>query len=116
MLVVRAIGWALLLVALAVLARDLWVWIAAVATTPVRPGQFALDAGGVPITMGEILYMITPETPNFIQAVVQRHLHPALWDHGLLPVLLAPASVVAAVPALLILLVFRRRRRRRLLH
>ncbi len=116
MFVVRAIGWALLLLALATLGRDVWIWATAVETTVVSPGVFSITSGEVPITFGELWYMLSPESPNFVQAIVQRYLHPAVWDQGLLYVVLAPASVVFAVPGLLILLLFRRRRRRRLLH
>ena len=117
MFVVRAIGWALVLLALAILGRDVWMWVSAAETVAVRPGVFSITAGEVPVTFGELWYMLAPESPNFVQAIVQRYLHPAVWDQGLLYVVLAPASVVFGVPGLLILLLFRRRRRRRrLLH
>ena len=117
MFAVRAIGWALVLLALVILGRDVWMWVSAGEAVAVRPGVFSLTAGEVPITFGELWYMLAPESPNFVQAIVQRYLHPAGWDQGLLYVVLAPASVVFGVPGLLILLLFRRRRRRRrLLH
>lgn len=47
--------------------------------------------------LGTLWHAWAPESVNLVQAVVQRYLHPLLWTHVLLPVLLTPALVVFAV-------------------
>ena len=116
MRLIRIIGLAVALVAAGLGTRDLWAWQQAEPPPPIRPGVFdPLGSGSVPLTLGELWVMAAPQTPNTVQAVVQRRLHPALWDDVILPVLLAPAWAVAlGLGAALSLLgrLGRRRRRR----
>jgi nitric oxide reductase large subunit len=95
---VRAIGWALVVLALLVLGRDLWVWLQ--------------GAGGFrPISAGELWYTLDRASLNLMQALTQRFLWPPLWDPGMVTVLRWPAVLVFGVPGLAILLLVRRRRR-----
>ena len=93
----RFVGAVLLLAGLALLAGDL----------------FALfhGAGFHPRALGQLWYAIDPGSLNLLQAVVQRYLWPALWDSGVVWLLLQPAFVVALVFGVLLWLVTRPRRR-----
>jgi len=47
--------------------------------------------------LGTLWHSQAPESINLVQAVVQRYLHPVLWTHFLLPVLLTPSLLVLAI-------------------
>lgn len=105
MVFLRGIGWVLLLIALLVVAYGLWIW-----------------KGGVPVfeqAGGQHWFTAHSESLNLVQAIIQRYLHPSVWDPFLVNVLLWPIagglaliSMVFAVPGLLLISLFRRRRRR----
>jgi hypothetical protein len=66
--------------------------------------------------LGEIWYKADPGSLNLLQAVVERYIHPALWDPAFLWLLLRPAALIAGGLALVFLLpalLIRQRRRRR---
>ncbi len=113
----RILGVVLLLAAAVLTARDGWVWAQAEEPARIQPGVFdPLGSGSVPLTLGELWFMAAPQMPNTVQAVVQRRLHPALWDDAILPVLLAPAFAVTLGLGVLVYLIgrlFQGRRRRR---
>ena len=85
----RLIGWIFFLAGLAVLARDAFVWI----DTKVW----------APIALGQLWYDLSPSSLNLVQAVVQRYIHPFLWDPIIVTVLLWWAFAVLMVLGLLIL-------------
>ena len=101
----RGIGWALLLIAVLVIVYGLLIW-----------------QGGVPIleqTGGEYWFKADHESLNLVQAIIQRYLHPAIWDPFTVNILLWPIAAglglvfaVFAVPGILLVSLFRRRRRR----
>ncbi|MEE8271216.1 MAG: hypothetical protein V3R98_05730 [Alphaproteobacteria bacterium] len=104
MIVVRGIGWALLLLAVLVLVYGGLIW---------RDGVAVFEMTG-----GEHWFTVDLESLNLAQALIQRYLIPSLWDPVLVSVLLWPVagglalvSAVLAVPGLVLLLAFRRRRR-----
>jgi len=105
MVVARVLGWLLIAAALVVAAAALALWLG---------GQnFALVAG-------QLWYQLDSESLNLTQVLVQRYLHPALWDYVLLPLLQKPAyqalSIAFLCPFVLgivLVVVFRRRERRR---
>ena len=98
-LVVRLIGLVLLLGAIAAGFYQFQLWSAS--------GRFE------PIPLGQIWYDLDAGSLNLIQAVIERHVWPPLWDPGLITVLRWPAWAVLGLPALILLLIpFRRRRRR----
>jgi len=103
MIVGRVIGWVLLLAGLVVLARDLIGWI--------DTRVFA------PIVLGQLWFDLSAGSLNLVQAVVQRYLHPALWDPVITSVLFLWAWAVFVVLGVVFLVLFRRRngrwRRRR---
>jgi hypothetical protein len=88
-IVLRALGGALLLLALLVLGHDLYRILG--------EGAQGLSA------LGELWYGISPGSLNLSQAVIQRYVAPELWDEGVLPLLLWPAAAVIGVPGLLLL-------------
>ena len=101
----RGIGWVLLLLAALVLVFAVVILIRG---TPIFE-----QAGG------EYWFTAHKESLNLAQAVIQRYLHPSIWDPVLVNVLLWPVAgglglvfAVLAIPGLLMVTLFRRRRRR----
>ena len=94
----RVLGWIFVALGLAVFARDVWVFLesGAVAMTPLGQLWFSLHAGSL----------------NLVQAVVERYLHPFLWDPVIFSVLRLPASLLFLAIGVILVLAFRPRRRR----
>lgn len=97
MVILRAFGWALIVLGLVVLGRDLWLWVAGASTGFV--------------TGGELWFRIDNDSLNLTQAVIQRYVWPPLWDPGLLTVLLWPAAPTLAGLGLILVVAFQGRRR-----
>ncbi|MBV8505862.1 MAG: hypothetical protein JOZ11_08660 [Alphaproteobacteria bacterium] len=93
----RLIGWVVFLAGLAVLARDVLVWIDTKQWTPIALGQLWFD--------------FDRSSLNLVQAVVQRYIHPFLWDPIIVTVLLWWAFAVLMFLGLLILALSGRRTR-----
>lgn len=99
MAVCRLIGWLFLGAALLLIGAEL-----------VR----SLEAAGwASLALGELWYRLDPGGLNLTQAVVQRYLHPALWDPVAITVLRWPAWLHPLALAALLLWACRRRRSRR---
>ena len=64
------------------------------------------------IAAGEWWYLLDVASLNSAQAVVQRDVHPFLWEGVIAPVLTLPLWIVAGVPGLLLIAVSRWRPRR----
>ncbi len=99
MRVARLFGWFLILLALLAGGSELWLW----AST----GKHEM------LVPGAIWYELHRDSLNLSQVVVQRYLHPTLWDPVIVAVLRAPLWLVPAVPGLLLAVLCRKRRRRR---
>ena len=99
MIVGRVIGWIVLLAGAAVLVRDLLVWID--------------TKHWAPLALGQLWYDLNRSSLNLVQAVVQRYIHPFLWDPIILSILLSWAFAVLMFLGALLLVVFRRRNARR---
>jgi hypothetical protein len=97
MIVGRLIGWVIFLAGAAVLVRDILVWV----DTKIW----------APIALGQLWYQLNRSSLNLVQAVIQRYLHPFLWDPIILSILLCWAFAVLMVLGLLILVIFGRRSR-----
>jgi len=95
MLIGRIFGWILVALALVALGGDLLHIVA--------EGEVRLTS------LGAAWYRLHVPSLNLAQAVVQRFLHPAIWDPGIQTVLSWPAVFVLGVPGLLMLALFRRR-------
>lgn len=101
----RGIGWVLLIIAVLAIGYAVLIW-----------------SGGTPVfeqTGGEYWFKAHSESLNLIQAIIQRYLHPSVWDPFFVNILLWPvaaglalAAAVFAVPGLLLISLFRPRRRR----
>jgi hypothetical protein len=95
----RVLAWLFVALGLGVFAYDLWIF---------------LDSGAVRLTaLGQLWYWLDPGSLNLAQAVIERYIHPFLWDPIIINVLLAPASLVFLVIGIVLGLIFRRRKRRR---
>ena len=93
----RVIGWLLLLGAMVVAARDI--------VQLYETGSY--DA----MVVGVLWSELHRSSLGLAQAVIQRYLHPALWDPAIVWMLLRPAWLVFAVPGLVLSILCRRRRR-----
>jgi len=85
-ILVRIIGWLLTLVALGALTWDVLILL--------DTGLFKFS------TWGEIWYALDPGSLNLYQAVVERYLHPVIWDKVLAPLLLYRAFFFFAITGL----------------
>jgi hypothetical protein len=108
MIVGRLVGAILLLTGLFILIRDLILMQAG----------FDLFAGlgtrhAAPIVLGELWYAVHPASLQLLQPAIQRHIHPALWDMVVQPILLCWAWAIFAVLGIALLVLFRRRGARR---
>jgi hypothetical protein len=97
MIVGRLIGWILLLFGVAAAMRDLWAWA--------KTGHWE------PIVLGKLWYEVDRSSLNLVQAVVQRYIHPFLWDPIIVSILLSWTFAVLMILGVLLLVVFRKRER-----
>ncbi len=65
------------------------------------------------ITLGEVWYAVDRGSLNLVQAVIERYVHPFVWQDILFPLLVWPAWAVLAGTALVVGVVFGRGRRRK---
>jgi len=99
----RIIGWFLIAVALTCWGYELAAWAGADA-----------DAGGYRVfALGELIFTEWPGLLPYIQAGVQRNLHPAIWDPGIQFLLLRPGWAVFGLPGLLLAALCWRGRKRK---
>lgn len=63
--------------------------------------------------LGRVWFDLSPETLNLAQAVVQRHIHPGLWDPAIQTLLTWPVWAVLAPLGLALLWLGSKRRRQR---
>lgn len=94
----RVLGWLFVAVALAVLAADVMAWR--------QSGSWRLAA------LGELWAQLHRNSLLLAEPAIDRHVWPGLWQSAVVPILLAPAAPVLALPGLVLLLLCRRRRRR----
>ena len=90
----RLIGWIVFLAGAAVLANDVIVWI----DTKIW----------APIALGQLWYELDRSSLNVTQAVIQRYIHPFLWDPIIVSILLCWAFPVLMTLGLLIVVIFSR--------
>jgi hypothetical protein len=96
---VAALGWLLVALALLDLGYELW--------PAIQSGTYRV------IPLGELWYCLDAGSLNLVQAVVQRHLHPLLWQPVLTSVLQWPAWSLLGGPGLALVLAFSARREAR---
>jgi len=90
-MITRLIGWIIFLAGVSVLVRDVLVWI--------DTKRWA------PMALGQLWYDLNRSSLNLVQAVVQRYIHPFLWDPVIVSILLCWAFAVLMVVGLVILAV-----------
>jgi hypothetical protein len=95
MFVGRLLGWLVILGGLIVLGRDLLAWR--------DGGEFQ------PIVLGQLWFDLHPASLELLQPAIQRHIHPALWDWVVQPVLLSYAFPTLLILGLVLLFLCRRR-------
>lgn len=100
MILLRIIGYLLLFLAIVALGAEILM--------SVQAGEW------VALAVGDVWAEIDRNSIALVQAGLERHVHPYLFDPVLLTILLWRAWLVAGVPALIILLLARRRRQRRM--
>ncbi len=86
----RLIGLALILAALAALVYDL--------------GGFAPPSDQKLSPLGQLWFQLHPGSLNMLQAGVERNIDPDLWHDRIFPILELPAVFVLALPGLVLLL------------
>ncbi len=91
-----ALALALIALALAVLGYEIWASLQAGAYRTIAAGElwFRLDAGSL----------------NLSQAVVQRYVHPWLWEPAIVTLLRWPAWALLGAPGVVLVLLFSMRR------
>ncbi len=99
MIVGRIAGWLITLVAVLILGAELVGFV--------RTGAYKIISGG------ELWYDIQRSSLNILQAVIQRYLHPTIWDPVLTAVLRAPAWLPLGIVGMGTSWLFRKRRPRR---
>ncbi len=62
--------------------------------------------------LGQDWFNISPSTLNFSQAIVQRFVHPAIWDPGIQTILQWPTWLVAGILALFFGFIGRRKKQK----
>jgi hypothetical protein len=94
----RLIGWIIFLAGLSVLVRDGLVWID--------------TRHWAPIALGQLWFDLDRSSLNLVQAVVQRYIHPFLWDPVIVTILLCWAfAVLMTLGGLILALSYRLTRR-----
>ena len=99
MVVLRAIGWLLILLALVFLGRDLLFWY--------EDGRWA------PLLAGKLWHDLSPGTLGLAQAGIERHVWKPLWNPVIFSLLLLPSWLVLGVPGIVLSALPRRSRKRR---
>src|SRR5215470_17630585 len=97
-MIARLIGWIIFLAGVSVLVRDVLVWIDTKRWTP--------------MALGQLWYDLNRSSLNLVQAVVQRYIHPFLWDPIIVSILLCWAFAVLMVLGLLVLAIASKWKRR----
>lgn len=91
-----AIGWLLVGAALVAFGQEIWLaW---------RSGSYGM------VALGTLWYQIDAGSLNLAQAVIQRHVHPLLWDPLLVGALRWPAWSLLGGPGAALVLAFQRQR------
>ncbi|MFN0262335.1 hypothetical protein ACKTEK_00500 [Tepidamorphus sp. 3E244] len=93
------------------LARLLgFIIFAAALITMVHDGALSIAASELVITsLGEMWFAYSPPGLNLTQAIIERNIHPYLWDPIMLSILKSPAALVFMVIALIFAFLGRRR-------
>ena len=98
MIIGRILGWLITAIALMVAGAEILA---------------SLEAGAYQgLAIGYLWFKIDAASLNLSQAVIQRYLHPLLWDPMIVTVLQWPAWIIFGVLGPVVTLLFRKRSRR----
>ena len=88
------------------------LWICALSLLAlVLDGVRSIAANAIVMkSLGETWFEISRESLNLVQAVIQRNVHPLIWDPVIQWILMAPAWLVAGVIGLFFVYLGRKRR------
>lgn len=86
--------------------RLIGVLLLVIAACAVAGALLVLLTGPAGVDLGTWWHGHAPESLNLTQAITQRYLHPALWTHVMLPLLLMPAAGVFITTAVIAVLLF----------
>lgn len=95
----RVLAWILLLLALIAAGHD--------GLTYLRTGSYS------PTELGALWYMVDRGSLNLVQAVIERYVHPFLWQDVIFPLLAWPAWLVLGGFAVILGILFSSRARKR---
>lgn len=95
----RAVGWLLILAALAAAVRDGFAWL--------DTGQWSS------VPFGQVWFDLHKDSLLLLQPALERHVSPFLWDPVMTTILEAPAWVVFGLPGIVLLVLGSLRRRSR---
>jgi hypothetical protein len=95
MVVLRFLGWLLIIFALAVLLNDIW--------RSIQVGHWMM------IKSGQLWFDLDRDSLQLAQPAVERHIARWLWFPVIATILEWPAALVLGIPGLLLALLFRRR-------
>ncbi len=99
MIVGRLIGWLLILLGVIALGVELLQ---------------SLEAGTwEPVALGQMWFQIEPVSLQQMQPLVQRYLHPVIWDPGIQSVLLWPAWTFLMGVGIILSVLFKKRKQKR---
>ncbi|HEX9466551.1 MAG TPA: hypothetical protein VGB82_28470 [Alphaproteobacteria bacterium] len=95
----RSVAWILLLLALIAAGHDGLIYL--------KTGAYS------PTEIGALWYTIDRGSLNLVQAVIERYIHPFLWQDVIFPLLVWPAWLVLIGLAVILGILSGRRRRKR---
>ena len=98
MIVGRILGWVLIACAIIVLGIEIVQYF--------QTGTYRVTVSG------KLWFDLDRSSLNLAQAILQRYVHPLVWDAGLAPLLQLPAWAVLGVPGILLAWLCRSRRER----
>lgn len=92
--------------------RILGFWLFAGAFVAlVLDGARSITSGDLIVTpMGSTWFALHPDSLNLAQAVIQRNVHPYMWDPVMISILAAPTWLVIGVISLLFIAIGKKRR------
>lgn len=70
------------------------------------------DSSLIMTALGQDWFNFSPSSLNLSQALVQRYVHPSIWDPGIQTILLAPSWLVFGVLAMVFALFGRRKKQK----
>jgi len=92
----RVLGWFLFAVSLLLLGSEI--------ISSLQAGEWD------PQLLGVLWFQLDSGSLNLVQAIVQRFLHPYLWDPMIQTMLLWPAWPIFMIPGILLITLFRKRK------